>query len=1251
MTVRSAIILRIQLALALASGLFPAWPQADPARQAQTGDYLCRGTVAVPTIDGDLSDRCWQETPAPPVFWELGAYGKEMPGLVALRFLCDEGHLYVAADVRSAPGRVPAARQERPRDHKVFSDDSLELYLHTAPADLDEFCFMVNCDNGILDSCTHRAFRGQAKPGRSFNPEWRHATTKCTGGWRVEMAIPFKELVGRPPQTGWVWRVRVGHNSPAFGHAMWPRNESPSFHEPTCSGYLIFRGHNLLANGNFEGAADAKGRPADWGFAYHEKEGKGLIQLWETDAPEGKRCIRYEKFKPYKWFPQLWSSHFRYQPHSTYRYSFLINSEKGFVVRHSFYNEAGRRVIKRSTTQPGTTGYARRQVLFRLEDEAPKLAVGLQLSRTDGVFWVDDVRVERVNGMEFKRKVLPRAHRYHQLERLAERRPFKPYDQVVQGDRVQPERVIFKDTATGAQIWRLADTPGGSTRHFYMEASPWNCDGSILMLLSREWRSRLNLRYSADGSAVTRLPYGTGWFAWDRRDPKVFYVAGKDDAGKTTVFRYHIETGERISLRQYEGSAMVWAVSQDNRYLLIKEAFTNVPWHKRSMIHLLSIDEKEDIPIDPKGQIHQLWFTKLPDHSVEFEYEHGGYQPGEYPDGNYLMTKDGTRRLIYGGPGKWAGHRAHSPSGVLMVPGGQLQTVNKLTGEIRLLGPGGGNHQSWEADESWLAASSGADLIRFAADGRDFVQRIGSHNSRIGHSTYWTEAHVEMSPDGTKLGYASSMLGDIDFHFIVMMLPGTPHGLTATRQGTQVRLAWEPPKHAKEITGYLVYRSRRSGTGYRLVTARPIEECAWTDTPGERGAYYQVASLERCGLEGLRSNETCSDPAWPGPLRHVFECERAPVTKPPAMEAFDSTASGLYAMNLGKDRPATDFAMPFAVPRDGTYALWLRVKSGDNAATLRVTVDEGKAATASCRSSIWAWLKIADGVKLPQGQHSVAIVAEVPYVLIDQLVVTDEPSPKLDGAEGADRTPPPTPKSLVAMATGRYSVKLEWDREPCVNFHHVDLYASTSPTCEVEQENLVASPSGRSYVHWGLLAGTAYHYRLTAVDRAGNESAPTPVARAQTDPIADRLFVQSRKSWKTREAESTSIAFDCPAEMNIVLWTKWQCFDTHRRRTKGAFDMNIDGTPVHRAGIRFGYICRGHGGPVPGHWLWNYTAPLTQRDDRHEFGYRIGKGRHTIQLIRAAKEDDLECGGIVVTNDLGFLPSAGYTSFLPMAEE
>jgi hypothetical protein len=730
----------------------------------------------------------------------------------------------------------------------------------------------------------------------------------------------------------------------------------------------------------------------------------------------------------------------------------------------------------------------------------------------------------------------------------------------------------------------------------------------------------------------------------------VFYASGKGQGGGSAVYRYEMD-GRRTLLRNYQGSTSVWATSQDNKYLLIRESFPDAPWNKRSMVHLLALDGREDIALDPKGQIHQLWFTKLPDHSAEFEYEHGGHKPGDYPDGNYMITKDGQIRLIYGGPGRWAGHRAHSPSGRLMIPIGQLQTVDKLTGQTRLLGPGSANHMSWETDEAWAAASSGDDMIRFATDGRDFVHRIASHNSGIGHSTYWTEAHVEMSPDGTKLGYASSMLGDIDFHFAVMMLPGPPTGLTATRHGPQVRLAWQAPKHARELAGYLVYRSRRSGACDTLVTPQPAGRCEWTDTPGDGVFYYQVASLERCGLEGLKSNEACSDPAWPGRLRLVFECESAPVAHAPAMEAFDTTAAGLYAMNLGMDKPATDFTLPFAVPRAGTYSLWLRAKSPDNAFTLRAAVDGRAAEVLPGQAGPWHWLRLADGLRLPGGPHAIRLAANLPHVLADQLVVTDEPSPRLVGQAAADVTPPPTPKSLVARATGSYSVRLKWNADRPADLHHFNLYASRSPECKAVQDNLVASPGDRSYVDWGRQAGTTYYYRLTAVDRSGNESPPTAATAARTEPIDRRVFERFAVSLKTRQTESAIVTFDCLAETSIVLWTRWQSFDAKQHGTRGTFRLVIDGKPAEAAEIRFGYICRGHGGPVLGHWLWNYTAPLRERDGRHEFGYRLTPGRHTIEVRRGGKNDDLECGEIIVTNDFGFLPTGAYTSFLPLAEK
>lgn len=90
--------------------------------------------------------------------------------------------------------------------------------------------------------------------------------------------------------------------------------------------------------------------------------------------------------------------------------------------------------------------------------------------------------------------------------------------------------------------------------------------------------------------------------------------------------------------------------------------------------------------------------------------------------------------------------------------------------------------------------------------------------------------------------------------------------------------------------------------------------------------------------------------------------------------------------------------------------------------------------------------------------------------------------------------------------------------------------------------------------------------------------------------------------------------------------------------------MLLDGVSVGSQRIRFGYVCLGHGGPVVGHWLWNHSAPVADDGLR---GFSIAPGKHTLTL-RVAESDELELEGVILTNDLGFLPKDGYTSFLPL---
>lgn len=265
-------------------------------------------------VDGDLSDACWSGAEASPRFVPLGGdTGSDTPSRMRIRFLHDAERLYVSVAADSRPGEVPVARSQRAHDGKVFYDDSVELFLYPRPVSQEYLHVILNCDSAAYDAKATTA--GGAGAGRAWEPVWEHQTRKQAGRWSAEMAFPFASLDIPAPRRGFAWRVRVGHNSPGVPHEMWPRNPSTSFHNPACGAYLVFGGSNLLPNGGFEGPAP-KGVPAGWHFGYHESEGKGIIQLWARDAPEGNRMVRYEKTTAPMWFPQLWTAPVPIQPHS-----------------------------------------------------------------------------------------------------------------------------------------------------------------------------------------------------------------------------------------------------------------------------------------------------------------------------------------------------------------------------------------------------------------------------------------------------------------------------------------------------------------------------------------------------------------------------------------------------------------------------------------------------------------------------------------------------------------------------------------------------------------------------------------------------------------------------------------------------------------------------------------------------------------------------------------------------------------------
>jgi chitodextrinase len=96
----------------------------------------------------------------------------------------------------------------------------------------------------------------------------------------------------------------------------------------------------------------------------------------------------------------------------------------------------------------------------------------------------------------------------------------------------------------------------------------------------------------------------------------------------------------------------------------------------------------------------------------------------------------------------------------------------------------------------------------------------------------------------------------------------------------------------------------------------------------------------------------------------------------------------------------------------------------------------------------------------------------------------------VSGPPAADTTAPSGPTTLVAGTPSASAVPLSWDKaSDNVGVTGYRIYRSGT---------LVTTVTGLSYTDTGLLAGTTYQYKVTAVDAAGNESAPGAVTSATT---------------------------------------------------------------------------------------------------------------------------------------------------------
>ena len=194
------------------------------------------------------------------------------------------------------------------------------------------------------------------------------------------------------------------------------------------------------------------------------------------------------------------------------------------------------------------------------------------------------------------------------------------------------------------------------------------------------------------------------------------------------------------------------------------------------------------------------------------------------------------------------------------------------------------------------------------------------------------------------------------------------------------------------------------------------------------------------------------------------------------------------------------------VPKTGRYRLWARVNAAtDTPATFAMQVDGGCAVAAggdAGHAGTWDWVGSRRGqpgstitIDLTAGQHTIRVADASPGLRIDTVLLSDDIGcvPVGDGSEClSDSNPPTTPEGLVADHVTANRVSLSWtaaEDDVAVASYQITRNGSVTDVVDAAQTTFVDDQ---------VSPGVAYEYAVTAVDRSGNTSPPTPALNVTT---------------------------------------------------------------------------------------------------------------------------------------------------------
>ncbi|WP_339908296.1 YCF48-related protein [Symmachiella dynata] len=192
---------------------------------------LCVYTAQRPVLDGVLADSCWETAQEIPLNDGTDRDARSADRPFAL-MAYDAQFLYFAASFPREPD-TPDDRpvnEGRTYDADLSHFDRVKLLLDVDRDHATYFTFAFDQRGWTADACWNDA---------TWNPKYFVQAGGDKKKWRIEVAIPWTELVPQPPSRNDVWNVGIIRTIPAVGIHSWthPASDTP---RPETFGMLKF---------------------------------------------------------------------------------------------------------------------------------------------------------------------------------------------------------------------------------------------------------------------------------------------------------------------------------------------------------------------------------------------------------------------------------------------------------------------------------------------------------------------------------------------------------------------------------------------------------------------------------------------------------------------------------------------------------------------------------------------------------------------------------------------------------------------------------------------------------------------------------------------------------------------------------------------------------------------------------------------------------------------------------------------------